>query len=223
MIGLIIDSILRGTRKLDDISKIYGLKETILINMLREIEGITVSEREIVINNKIQLVLSAIKKGISPRLLSRHLSWKEFEEEVSRILEAHNYDVYTNVFVKGKKRWQIDVVGITNNKIVMIDCKHWNKMSNSQILKASSLHYERTLDVIKNTKLIELSLKSRFREGVVVPVIVSLASSKRGLMNNVFIVPIQYFESFLRDVDSLIEDTQKITYSIKSLENYKKQ
>jgi hypothetical protein len=219
MLSLILDSILKGTNDLDSLSKIYGVNKNTLIHILGELEGISIVDEKVYVTNKISLTISALTKGVSPKLLSKYLTWSEFESEVSRILSNNGYAVFHNIFFRAKRKWQIDVVGFTHNKIVVIDCKHWKKTSSSQLREVSQKHYERTISLIKSIKLAELALKTDFAEGPVIPVIVTFISRYKGLMNNVFIVPIQFFNDFLKEIDMIIDEIPPNIFSVKGIRN----
>lgn len=217
MLSLILDSIFRGSNDLNLLAKTYGISKNVLLELLRELNGIRIVNEKVYIDNKISLALSALEKGVSPKLLSKYLTWREFEAEVSRILTINGYIVYDNVIFRVKKKWQVDVIGFSRNKVVVVDCKHWKKTSSSQLNEASQRHYERTISLTRSLKLVELALKTDFVEGHVVPVIVTFVSSYKGLMNNVFIVPIQFFNNFLTTIDIVVEDIPKTIFSIKGI------
>lgn len=58
---------------------------------------------------------------------ARSLTWQEFEKFAENCLREAGFEAERNVRVKGEGRaWQIDVIGIRGNLILVIDCKHWN-------------------------------------------------------------------------------------------------
>lgn len=215
MLELVLESILKGTNDVNSLAKIYGVSRGQLRELLKGLDGISLSEERIVIDNKVRLIVSALNRGVPPNLLSRYLTWREFEDEVSRILSVNGYTVYSNLIFRTTRRWQVDVVAFSGSKILVIDCKHWKKVSKYGLEDAASNHYQRALGLSKSVKLAELALKSNFEEGHLIPVIVVLSSSYKGIMNGVFVVPIQYFEGFLREIDFVTEEAEKISFTVK--------
>ena len=65
---------------------------------------------------------------------SRSVDWKDFEGLVAEILESKNFEVVRNFRMK-KPTMEIDVVGIHLGTAVLIDCKHWKRMTNSALEK----------------------------------------------------------------------------------------
>ena len=84
--------------------------------------------------NKLKIALSAIKSGSPIEEASRDVDWKDFEGLVAEILESKNFEVIRN-FRMRKPTMEIDVVGIHLGVAVLIDCKHWKRMTNSALEK----------------------------------------------------------------------------------------
>ena len=78
--------------------------------------------------NKLKTALLAIKTGIPIEEASRSVDWKDFEGLVAEILESKNFEVVRNFRMK-KPTMEIDVVGIHLGTAVLIDCKHWKRMT----------------------------------------------------------------------------------------------
>ena len=92
--------------------------------------------------NKLKTALSDIKSGIPIEEASRDVDWKDFEGLVAEVLESKNFEVVRNFRMK-KPTMEIDVVGIHLNTAVLIDCKHWKRMSNSALEKIVLKQIER--------------------------------------------------------------------------------
>ena len=84
--------------------------------------------------NKLKTALSAIKSGAPIEEASRDVDWKDFEGLVAEILESKSFEVIRN-FRMRKPTMEIDVVGIHLGVAVLIDCKHWKRMTNSALEK----------------------------------------------------------------------------------------
>mgnify|MGYP002525034984 FL=1 len=112
--------------------------------------------------NKLKTALSAIKSGAPIEEASRDVDWKDFEGLVAEILESKNFEVIRN-FRMRKPTMEIDVVGIHLGVAVLIDCKHWKRMTNSALEKIVLRQIDRVKHYVANTD-----------EVVAAPVIVTL-------------------------------------------------
>ena len=135
--------------------------------------------------NKLKTAISAIKSGVPIEEASRDVDWKDFEGLVAEILESKNFEVVRNFRMK-KPTMEIDVVGIRLDTAVLIDCKHWKRMSNSALEGIVQKQVERVKHYVSITD-----------EIMAVPVIVTLYQESVKLINKVPIVPIMQFSSFI--------------------------
>ena len=135
--------------------------------------------------NKLKTVLSDIKSGVPIEDASRDIDWKDFEGLVAEVLESKNFEVARNFRMK-KPTMEIDVVGIRLNTAVLIDCKHWKRMSNSALEEIVQKQVERVKHYVSITD-----------EIMAAPVIVTLYQEGVKLINKVPIVPIMQFSSFI--------------------------
>ena len=135
--------------------------------------------------NKLKTALSDIKSGVPIEEASRDVDWKDFEGLVAEILESKNFEVVRNFRMK-KPTMEIDVVGIRLDTAVLIDCKHWKRMSNSALEGIVQKQVERVKHYVSITD-----------EIMAIPVIVTLYQESVKLINKVPIVPIMQFSSFI--------------------------
>ena len=135
--------------------------------------------------NKLKTALSDIKSGVPIEDASRDVDWKDFEGLVAEVLESKNFEVVRNFRMK-KPTMEIDVVGIRLDTAVLIDCKHWKRMSNSALEEIVQKQIERVKHYVSITD-----------EIMAAPVIVTLYQEGVKLINKVPIVPIMQFSSFI--------------------------
>ena len=135
--------------------------------------------------NKLKTAISAVKSGVPIEEASRDVDWKDFEGLVAEVLESKNFEVVRNFRMK-KPTMEIDVVGIRLDTAVLIDCKHWKRMSNSALEGIVQKQVERVKHYVSITD-----------EIMAVPVIVTLYQESVKLINKVPIVPIMQFSSFI--------------------------
>ena len=144
--------------------------------------------------NKLKSALSDIKSGVPIEEASRDVDWKDFEGLVAEVLESKNFEVVRNFRMK-KPTMEIDVVGIRLDTAVLIDCKHWKRMSNSALEKIVLKQIERVKHYVTTTN-----------EIMAVPVIVTLYQEATKIVNRVPIVPIMQFSSFIDEFYGNLED-----------------
>jgi len=148
--------------------------------------------------NKLKSALLAIKTGIPIEEASRAVDWKDFEGLVAEILESKIFDVVRNFRMK-KPTMEIDVVGIHLSTAVLVDCKHWKRMTNSALEKIVLRQIDRVKHYVANTD-----------EVVAAPVIVSLYQEETKFVSKVPIVPIIQFSSFIDEFYGNLEEIRTI-------------
>ena len=148
--------------------------------------------------NKLKTALSAIKSGAPIEEASRDVDWKDFEGLVAEILESKNFEVIRN-FRMRKPTMEIDVVGIHLDVAVLIDCKHWKRMTNSALEKIVLRQIDRVKHYVASTN-----------EVVAAPVIVTLYQEETKFVRKVPIVPIIQFSSFIDEFYGNLEEIRTI-------------
>jgi len=148
--------------------------------------------------NKLKTALSAIKSGAPIEEASRDVDWRDFEGLVAEILESKNFEVIRN-FRMRKPTMEIDVVGIHLGVAVLIDCKHWKRMTNSALEKIVLRQIDRVKHYVANTD-----------EVVAAPVIVTLYQEETKFVSKVPIVPIIQFSSFIDEFYGNLEEIRTI-------------
>ena len=166
----------------------------ILDNLMQN--GIGVYENNLIQfdeNDKLKTSILAITMGAPIDEVSRFLSWQDFESLAAEILESRDFETTRNV-VLTKPRMQIDVVGIKSDIAVLIDCKHWNKMSQSALEIAVKKQVERTRQFVSKEKI----------RGAI-PAIVTLYQHETQFIDKVPIIPIHQLDSFCDEFYGNIE------------------
>ena len=148
--------------------------------------------------NKLKTALLAVKIGVPIEEASRSVDWKDFEGLVAEILESKNFEVVRNFRMK-KPTMEIDVVGIRLGTALLIDCKHWKRMSNSALEKIVLRQTDRVKHYVAITN-----------EVVAAPVIVTLYQEETRFINKVPIVPIMQFSSFIDEFYGNLEEIRTI-------------
>ena len=143
--------------------------------------------------NKIIIALAAVECGADILAVCRLIDWRDFELFTSEIMKFHDYAVYKNYRIKNPTR-QIDVVGMRGQNALVLDCKHWKRNSYSGLASAVDKQIERVTLFMKKKK--SLGIEYSY------PVIVTFLPNGFRYVNQVPIVPISSFNSFLIDFDN---------------------
>jgi Holliday junction resolvase-like predicted endonuclease len=150
------------------------------------------------VDGKLRTALLAIKNGMPIEEASRYVDWKDFEGLVAEILESKHFQVIRNFRMK-KPTMEIDVIGLRLGVAVLIDCKHWKRMSHSMLETIVRKQIERVKHYVANTK-----------DVVAVPTIVTLYQEETSFINRVPIVPILQFSSFIDEFYGNLEDIRTL-------------
>lgn len=106
--------------------------------------------------------LLLLGRGEPLERISAELDWRSFEGLAARILESCGYITERNLVLRSP-RAEIDVVATGRGVALLVDCKHWMRLSPSQATRAARMQARRA-------KLYALS----GRTGIAVPAIVAL-------------------------------------------------
>ncbi len=148
--------------------------------------------------DKLKTALLAIKNGVPIEEVSRYIDWKDFEGLVAEILYLKHFDVLRN-FRMTKPTMEIDVVGVRLGVALLIDCKHWKRLSRSALQTIVVKQIERVKHYILNTKGV-----------IAAPVIVTLNQEEISFINRVPIVSILQFSSFIDEFYGSLEEIKTI-------------
>jgi len=135
--------------------------------------------------DKLKIAIALLEKGFPIDEISVALDWKDFEGLTAAILTSKDFAVIKNMILT-KPRMEIDVIGIRLGVAILIDCKHWKRYSASSLRNAVKKQIERTKHYVAKTP-----------GAIAVPVIVTLYQDKVNFIENVPIVPIFQFSSFI--------------------------
>ena len=148
--------------------------------------------------DKLKTALFAIKNGVPIEEVSRYIDWKDFEGLVAEILDSKHFDVLRN-FRLTKPTMEIDVVGVRLGITLIIDCKHWKRLSHSALETIVVKQVERVKHYISNAK-----------DVIAAPVIVTLNQEETSFINKVPIVPILQLSSFIDEFYGSMEEIKTI-------------
>ena len=148
--------------------------------------------------DKLKTALFAIKNGVPIEEVSRYIAWKDFEGLVAEILDSKHFDVLRN-FRLTKPTMEIDVVGVRLGIALIIDCKHWKRLSHSALETIVVKQVERVKHYMSNAK-----------DVIAAPVIVTLNQEETSFISKVPIVPILQLSSFIDEFYGSMEEIKTI-------------
>ena len=157
--------------------------------------GVAIKDKQINASshNKIIIALAAVECGADILTVCKLIDWRDFELFTSEIMKFHDYVVYKNYRIKNPTR-QIDVVGMRGQNALVLDCKHWKRNSYSGMASAVDKQIERSTLFMEKNK--SLGIKFSY------PIIITFLPNEFRYVNEVPIVPISSFNSFLIDFDN---------------------
>ena len=176
--------------RFQELCEIRGRTTTIeLLNYLKELGIGQLSEDSVSFSEKDKLdtILLAMRQGCDPEDLSKKLQWNDFELFTSLLIESVGYAYEPNV-IFNNPRIQIDVIGFYRKIALLIDCKHWMKMHDFNVLRFS----------LNQTKRARIFLDKRKDVDAAIPIIVTFHEYKYNYSNKIPIVPISRFKQFLQ-------------------------
>ncbi len=171
---------------------------------------IDLKEGTLSISDKVGLAIALVKLGASLEETAKYLSWQEFEFFTANILDEN--DFLTRIryrFAFNKRRYEIDVVGVHFNLILLIDCKHYSlgKGKTSALRKAAEKQFIRGEAFISSIKKhkdkIPLPSNQKLR---VVPLIVSWFHSLTTEESSVAVISAVSFNSFINNLDKHLDE-----------------
>ncbi len=148
--------------------------------------------------DKLKIAVALLEKGFPIDEISIALDWRDFEGLTAEVLSSKNFAVIKNMMLT-KPRMEIDVIGIRLGIAILIDCKHWKRYSASALSTAVKKQIERTKHYVEKTP-----------GAMAVPVIVTLYQDKIDFIENVPIVPIFQFGSFIDEFYGNIDQMKTI-------------
>ncbi|MEX2720875.1 MAG: hypothetical protein Q6362_005590 [Candidatus Wukongarchaeota archaeon] len=171
---------------------------------------IDLKEGMLSISDRVGLAIALVKLGASLEETVKYLSWQEFEFFTANILEENDFLTQMRYrFTFNKRRYEIDVVGVRFNLVLLIDCKHYNLGGGkiSALRKAAEKQFIRGEAFISSIKNHEDKIPiSSNQKLCLVPLIVSWFHSLINEEVSVAVVPAFSFNSFINNLDKHLDE-----------------
>jgi hypothetical protein len=152
------------------------------------------------------LAMEALEAQADVGRVCRKLDWREFEKLASRALEANHFSVTEHLMFKHNgHRYEIDLVGSKEPLLMCADCKHWRSgLGRTRIWNAARRQFERMLSLADEMpRLADRLGITAWKRTVILPIVITLSDTTRGLHEGIPIVPILRLRSFLKELNPL--------------------
>jgi Holliday junction resolvase len=194
-----IKGIIPGGISIKDFAMATNTSEEMAVEILDNFmqNGIGTHENNIIYfeeNDRLKAGILTVSMGAPIDEISRLLEWQDFESLAAEILEKRDFETMRNVILT-KPRMQIDVIGIKSGIAILIDCKHWNRMSQSALEKAVKKQIERTKHFLSKEKI-----------QAAVPAIVTLYQHETRFIERVPVIPIYQLDAFCDEFYGNLEE-----------------
>jgi hypothetical protein len=154
-------------------------------------------------NQRARMAIHAVKLGADLERVCNVLEWKEFENITATAFEVNNFAVKRRFRFKwAGRRWEIDVLGCKEPLVACVDCKQWHRnWRRSAIMKTVELQVERTSALAEALVSLRESIGLvKWKEAILVPIVLSLVPSPFKFYNNVPVVPVLQLPDFLNEL-----------------------
>lgn len=209
--------------EISEIEFLQNFSELYLLEFLERFDFVSIQKGNYIdylVVNKILFITMCLRfLELDINQLSYLLNYDGFEALIQEILSQNNYvtiknfrfsDKSTLKYKTTQKRYEIDVIGIYQSFMLIIDAKQWKrKDSYSAMNKAANLQYQRVLALKDNLEIISdliqnlLGIKYNVRKRLpftLIPIMVTLENNWVKINeNSVPIVGIYSLNSFLHE------------------------
>ncbi len=166
--------------------------------------GFNVENGYIIMEDREKIIFNLLKLGFDLEDILRYFDWRDLENICGAFLTINGFYTIRNFrFKTCSKRYEIDVIGIKNEKVLLIDCKKWRKMSSSMLKTAVEKQLERVKALSKVFDTLKLRVNSD--RVILIPAIVTMLPGGIFFHNSVPIIPISKFNSFLSNIENVLD------------------
>jgi hypothetical protein len=199
-----IPAINKGSFSMDEFATAAGVGKNMAADLIRflarnEIGEVGSNRVEFGLSDKIRASMLAMRIGADTEDVSQLLDWKDFEVLAASVLCENGYVTHHGFRLK-RPRMEIDVAGIKDSMALLIDCKHWKRGSPSALERFAAMQVQRT----------EAFLAVNNELKYAIPIILTLHSESTMFANNIPIVPIIKFRSFLNEMSGYLDDIKVV-------------
>ncbi|WP_054850540.1 hypothetical protein [Vulcanisaeta sp. JCM 14467] len=162
-----------------------------------------------------RLIRYFMGKGVNIDLesMSRYLPWDEFEALIRLVFEEWGFKVVSRLRVPvAGSRVEFDVIAGKRPWVLLIEAKRWKRVSSS-IRQIVSRHLEKVGLVAREPEVLMSRIGINWGEAVLVPVVITWHRVSTELIDGVPVVGIYQVNSFINELDGLINETRSFRVS----------
>lgn len=198
-----LDGIIDGGITAKDYSAVTGIgikeSETILDSLLESGIGHTVGDTySFERGDRLKVAMMMLEHGVPLDEVAEKIDWRDFEGLVSEMFASKDFAVVKNFRFK-KPVMEIDVIGTKMGIAILVDCKHWKYTARSSMLEMVRQQIARVRRYVQETK-----------GAIAAPAIVTLYQHETELVDNVPVIPVSKFGSFLDEFYGNIDKMKTI-------------
>jgi hypothetical protein len=147
---------------------------------------------------RFKLAQEAARVGAFERA-ARALTWQEFERFSEECVSGAGFETQKGtVFNHDKRRWQVDLTGVRDQVLLVIDCKHWESPNYSSKFGKAVQHQNQCLwPIIQHLRALG---RLTAQEVWALPMIITLFEPRESLLDRVVLVSVGQLADFLEHV-----------------------
>jgi len=156
---------------------------------------------------RVRMAVRAIASGVDPEVVSKALDWKEFEGLSVHALESAGFETRTRFrFVSSGRRREIDILALSEPRILCLDCKHWRRAWRSATERFVEAQIERVEALSRELPALVTKIGvSRWRQAQLLPVLLTLSDTPYRVCNRVPVVSVFRLRGFLWDLPEYVD------------------
>jgi hypothetical protein len=180
------------------------------LEVLRRDGLISLDGEQVTMNGeqRVRMAARAIASGSDPEVVSKALDWREFEGLSVLALRSAGYSTRTRFrFVSSGRRREIDILALSEPRILCLDCKHWRRAwQRSATERFVGAQIERVEALSRELPgLVTKTGVSRWRQAQLLPVLLTLSDTPYRVCNRVPVVSVFRLRGFLWDLPEYVD------------------
>jgi len=185
---------------IEELSDKLSIDTEIIKHIVLNFKSLSVKGNKIFVSGITNLVIEAWIKGYDIVELALSTGWKDVEKLCGEILSRYGYKILLNYrFRHCGRRYEIDVVGIQEPYILLVDCKRWKRGNVSSLIHAAEEQVRRAQEFMYAFKPDKenINILNKATNLTIIPLIVTVIDVDIKFHEGVPIVPIRYLRDFL--------------------------
>ncbi len=158
----------------------------------------------------VKAAVSLVKLGVAVERAAKLLNWSGFESLCEEIFRSHGFHTIKHLrFLHEGRRYEIDLLALSNDVMLSVDCKQLSRIRSSLLIEAASKQKERTkilAEVLPNLRRFDLALGRTW----IIPMVVCWIAGGPWIHSGVPIVPLHSLNLYLVEFDPMDREIARI-------------